>query len=104
MSGGDQIDRQLAAIVLHFMPEAEGEELRWRIALMKARDFAGQLIATRDDEMAYELAQTAHDIAGRYAFADVPTVRLELATRLCRNLVQAAFTADHLASEAPYAD
>lgn len=38
-------------------------------------------------------------MAGEFVFADVPADRLKIAVAYCRNLVHAAFLAEHLESE-----
>lgn len=86
--------------VHHFVPTAQGEELELRTALLKARDYASALKSRVASDTAYDLACAAHEWAGLYVYAEVPLPRLKIAVSLCRNLVQAAFSADHLEGEA----
>ena len=89
----------LASHVRQFVPDCVGKELEQRIALLIARDFAAFLRGNVRTEMALEHAAAAHEMAGAFVFADVPTDRLIIAVGYCRNLVRAAFHADHLESE-----
>jgi len=86
--------------IREFMPTAEGEELKQRIALLKARDYASALKWKAASDLAYDLACAAHEMAAHYVFADVPVDRLKIAVSYCRNVVQAAFSAEHLEGEA----
>ena len=86
----------LAFHVRAFVPAADGPELESRVALLRARDFAAGLLATTDRRDAYDLAQLAHETAGRFVFADAPERELRDALTLCRCCVQAAFCADRL--------
>ena len=86
--------------VREFVPNAEGEELKMRIALLKARDYASALKWKAASDLAYDLACAAHEMAGQFVFAEVPLARLTIALRFCRNSVQAAFDAEHLEGEA----
>lgn len=85
--------------VRKFVPAAEGEELEQRIALLKARDYASALKARVASDRAYDFACAAHEAAGDFVFAEVPLARLKIAVSYCRNLVQAAFSAEHLEGE-----
>ena len=89
----------LAFHIRHFVPEATGEELEHRTALLKARDYAALLRGQARGQLAYSHACHAHEMAGDFVFAKVPNVRLELAVKYCRHIVMAAFLADHLESE-----
>lgn len=82
-----------------FVPDCEGEELQQRTALLKARDYAAALRARAVSERALEHAIDAHEMAGRFVFADVSSDRLKVAVAYCRNLVHAAYLAEHLDSE-----
>lgn len=86
----------LAFAVREFVPDAADPDLNSRIGLLKARDYAAGLLGVTGSDSAYDLAHMAHDVAGRFCYADVPPVRLELALKFCRHAVQAAFLADHL--------
>lgn len=89
----------LAFHVRQFVPGCEGAELDQRSSLLVARDFAADLLGKVRSDRAYDYASAAHEVAGRYVFAEVPVDRLKIATSFARNLVQAAFLADHLAGE-----
>lgn len=80
-----------------FVPDAEGEELEQRTRLLIARDHANALKARVESDVAYDYAVAAHEIASEYVFADASLPRLKIAVVYCRNLVQAAFCAEHLA-------
>jgi hypothetical protein len=79
-----------------FVPEAEGEELQQRIALLTARDYAADLMGKTCCRHAQDYAGDAHQLAGRFVFAEETAARLEIAVALCRNLVRAAMLMDHL--------
>ena len=83
--------------VRQFVPNAEGEELELRNALLKARDYAAALRGRAASELACNLACEAHELAGAFAFAETSIPRLKMAVGCCRNLVQAAMYADGLA-------
>lgn len=90
----------LAFHVLQFVPDCtDPEEMEQRQALLKARSYAGTLCTSREAEMAYQHATLAREVADAFVFADVPTDRLKIAVGYCRNLVHAAFLADHLERE-----
>lgn len=101
---GNMIDERLRAEltrhVLAFVPTAAGEELEHRIALVRARDFAAWHLGRRIEQVAYDLAKEAHEFAGAFVYAEVSPAQLDLAVKLCRCLVQAAFLVDHLSEEA----
>ena len=87
----------LAFHIREFAPDcADGPEMEQRQALLKARDYAAHLRSRVVSERALEHAVAAHEMAGEYVFADVSPARLEIAVAYCRNLVHAAFLADHL--------
>ena len=87
----------LAFHVRHYVPDAEGEELEARIALLKARDWAAALRGRTTCLLAFNLACEAHEAAGGYVFAEGETVqRLGFAAKLCRHLVAAAVIAEQL--------
>ena len=89
----------LAFHIHSFVPDCEGEELEQRTALLKARDYAADLRAKVLSRTALHHAADAHELAGAFVFADVPVDRLKIAVAYCRNLVHAAFLADHLDQE-----
>ena len=83
--------------VHEFVPDAEGEDLEHRIALLKARDWSAALIGRTQSLMAHNLAYSTHEIAGAFVFAlDESVPRLDMAARLCRHLVGAALLAESL--------
>jgi hypothetical protein len=79
-----------------FVPQAQGEELKQRVALLKARDYAAGLMGKACCGAARDYAGDAHHVAGVFVFADVPPARLTIAVALCRNLVHAAMLSDQL--------
>jgi hypothetical protein len=85
--------------IRQFVPDCEGPELEHRNALLIARDYAADLRAKVTSETALEHAAAAHQMAGEFVFADVPPDRLKIAVAYCRNLVHAAFLAEHLCNE-----
>lgn len=85
--------------VREFVPACEGAELEHRTALLRARDYAAMLRGKVTSETALEHAAAAHEMAGEFVFAEVPADRLKIAVAYCRNLVHAAFLAEHLESE-----
>jgi len=90
----------LAFHIREFAPTcAEGPEMEQRQALLKARDYASHLRSRVNSQRAFDHAVAAHEMAGGYVFAEVSVARLEIAVAYCRNLVQAAFLADHLDDE-----
>jgi hypothetical protein len=93
-------DDALQSHVLHFMPDAAGDELAHRVALLKARDWSAALRGRSQSWLATECAFHAHDVAGRFVYrlGESP-MRLETAANLCRALVKAALAADALDSE-----
>lgn len=92
-------EQALIAYVRQFVPNASGEELQHRLALVKARDYAAALRGNTASHIAHNHACDAHEVAGQFVFADVPSKRLEIAVKYCRHTVMAAFLADHLDSE-----
>lgn len=83
--------------VREFVPScADGPEMDHRMALLTARDYASAIKARATGDASYDLACAAHEWAGQYVYADVPVARLEIVRNLCRSLVQAAFSAEHL--------
>ncbi|WP_271077902.1 hypothetical protein [Aurantiacibacter sp. MUD61] len=90
----------LAFHVRQFVPNcADGEELEQRTALLVARDYAADLRGKVWSRTALHHAADAHELAGAMVFADVSADRLKIAVAYCRNLVHAAFLADHLERE-----
>ncbi len=85
--------------IRQYVPDATGEELEHRKALMKARDYAAALRGQTLGQLAYSHACDAHEMAGEFVFAPVPIARLDLAVKYCRHIVMAAFLADHLEGE-----
>lgn len=86
--------------VREFVPEcADGEEMELRTGLLKARDFAAAQRGKVFSDWGINLACEAHDMAGAFVYADVPTDRLKIALAYCRNLVHAAYLAEHLSEE-----
>jgi hypothetical protein len=80
-----------------YLPEATGEELEARVALLKARDWAAALRGRTACPFAFTLACHAHEAAGEFVFAEGETTqRLDFAAKLCRHLVAAAVLAEHL--------
>lgn len=82
-----------------FLPDCAGEELEQRTALLKARDYAALLRSQVASQRALEHAVDAHELAGTFLYADVSPDRLKIAVAYCRNMVHAAFLADHLDDE-----
>lgn len=91
--------RELAFHVRAFVPSAEGEELEYRISLLRARDFAAAIRGKRDGWLSQWLACEAHETAGAIVFAMVSTERLRVAVQFCRHLVSAANLAEFLEIE-----
>jgi hypothetical protein len=89
----------LAFHIRQFAPDASGEELEHRAALLKARDYAASLRGRCDSDRTANHACDAHDVAGAFVFAPVPVPRLKIAAAYCQCLVQAAFLAAHLDEE-----
>lgn len=89
----------LALHVWQFVPDASGDDLEHRTALLKARDFSAALRGTAIGVIAGNNAADAHEMAGAFVFAPVPTARLEIAVKYCRHMVMAAYLADHLECE-----
>lgn len=80
-----------------YVPDAAGEELEARVALLKARDWAAALRGCTVNSQALNLACDAHEVAGAFVFAvGETTQRLALAVKLCRHLVAAATLAEQL--------
>lgn len=86
--------------VRQFLPNCEGEELEARQALLKARDYAASIRGRGATGLALDHAVAAHEMAGAWLYADAPVARLRIALAYCRNLVHAAYLADHLDGEA----
>ena len=87
--------------IRQFVPECtDPVEMEARQALLKARDYAAMLRSRTEGQLALSHATDAHEAASAFVFADVPTDRLRIAVSYCRNMVQAAFLADHLEREA----
>jgi len=78
------------------LPRCEGEELEHRVALLKARDYAGWLLTRLANQAALQHATDAHAMASAYLYADVTARILPVAIGYCRNLVHAAFLAEQL--------
>lgn len=85
--------------VRELVPDCDGEELAHRTALLKARDYAALLRSRVASQTALDHAAAAQEMASEFVFAEVPADRLKIAVAYCRNLVHAAFLADHLESE-----
>lgn len=93
-------DLQLSKHVQHFLPKAEGEELAHRIALLKARDYAGMIRCKPIGEIARQHAIDAQQAADHFFHDEGASAQeLKLAVDYCRHLVQAAFIAEHLDPE-----
>ncbi|MFL0357563.1 hypothetical protein ACI5KX_13950 [Erythrobacter sp. GH1-10] len=93
-------DLHLSKQVLHFFPEAEGEESVHRIALLKACDYAGMIRCKPIGEIARHHAIDAQDAAYHFFYNAHATVQqLKLAVAYCRHLAQAAFIAEHIDPE-----
>lgn len=86
----------IAFHIRQFVPTAEGVELEYRAALLKARDYAAASRGRAESSLAYDLACAAHEVAGEFLFADVSVPRLDLSVKLCRHLVSAAHLAEFL--------
>ena len=84
----------LAFHIGQFFPEAQGEELEHRQALLVARDYAAMLRSRVRSEWAITLAAEAQEVASTYAFAEASLDQLKNVTAYCRNLVQAAMLAE----------
>jgi hypothetical protein len=83
--------------IRQFMPDAQGEELEHRQALLKARDWAAALRGRTNSLRAFNLAVEAHEVAGEFVFAQGETPqRLGFAAKLARHLVGAAMLAEQL--------
>lgn len=88
----------LAFHVRQYLPEAQGEELEHRIALLKARDWAAAMRGRTTVLQSFNLAVEAHEAAGAFVFKIDETVeRLAFAVKLTRHLVGAAMMAEQLA-------
>lgn len=86
--------------IRQFVPAcSDGEEMEHRTALLKARDFAAAQRSKVFSDFAINLACGAHEVAGAFVYANVRNARLGIAVALCRNLVQAAYLAEHLSEE-----
>jgi hypothetical protein len=93
-------DPTLAAHIAHYCPDAEGEELAQRVALLKGREWAAALRGRSTNSLADQFACHAHEVAGRFVFRlNESEARLALAAQLCRALVRAAMAADSLDCE-----
>ncbi|MBT2133961.1 hypothetical protein KK137_06405 [Croceibacterium sp. LX-88] len=90
----------LRFIIHEHVPGADGSELENRLALLKARDFAAGMLAKATHPDAYNLAQLAHETAGKTVFADLTERELNDAVTLCRCCVQASLCADRLLGDA----
>jgi hypothetical protein len=92
--------KSLAFHVHQFMPDCEGDELDQRIALLKARDYAGMIRCKPIGEMARSHAIDAQEAANHFFHdAGASVQELKLAIDYCRHLVQAAFIAEHIDPE-----
>ena len=89
----------LAFHIHQFVPGCQGEELQHRTSLLVARDYAAELRSKVTTPRALEHAADAHEMAGAFVFSEAPPDRLKIALEYCRNLVHAAFLADHLEGE-----
>ena len=97
-------ESQDAVHVLHYVPNASGEELEHRIALLKARDWGAAMRGRTESLRAFNLAIEAHEVAGAFVFAlHEKPARLGQAAKLARYLVGAAMQAELLdADDASY--
>ena len=87
--------------IREFVPDcADGEEMEQRQALLKARDYAASLRGRAISEASFDHACAAHEMASNYVFADASIDLLKVAVTYCRNMVHAAFLANHLDGEA----
>lgn len=83
-----------------FMPECDGDELEHRIALLKARDYAGMIRCKPIGEIARSHAVDAQEAANHFFHdAGASVQELKLAVDYCRHLVQAAFIAEQIDPE-----
>jgi hypothetical protein len=86
---------QLAFHVHHYLPEAEGEALKLRCDLIKARDYAAVLRGRVTSPHAQAHAIDAHEVAGAFVFdEEASETQLSAALTYCRALVKAAMAAD----------
>ena len=85
--------------IQQFVPGCEGEELAQRTSLLVARDYAADLRGKVHSRRALDHAADAHELAGAFVFSDASPDQLKIALAYCRNLVHAAFLADHLEGE-----
>ena len=93
-------DPALEFHVRQYLPDAAGDELAQRVALLKARDWAASLRGRATSWIAQDCAARAHEVAGAFVFRPGESeARLALAAQLCRSLVRAAMAADSLDSE-----
>lgn len=83
--------------IRQFLPDCDGEELEARQSLLKARDYAASIRGRGVTGLALDHAVTAHEMAGAWLYAPAPVDRLKIVLGYCRNLVHAAYLADHLA-------
>lgn len=74
----------------------EPDELAHRISLLRARDYANELVLRTQTRDADDHAATVRDIASAFVFAEVPVERLVRAIAYCRALVECAVRADEL--------
>jgi hypothetical protein len=87
----------LSSHIRQYLPDAQGEELEHREALLKARDWAAALRGRTNTVRAFNLAVDAHEVAGEFVFAQGETPqRLAFAAKLARHLVAAAMLAEQL--------
>jgi hypothetical protein len=84
-------EEQWQSFVRHYVPNAIGDELAYRVAILKARDWAAVLRGSTVSQRALSLAIDAHEAAGEYVFEPGASVeQLASAARACRRLVGAA--------------
>ena len=74
----------LARHVLTFVPDADGDELTNRIALLKYRDWAAALRGATTSWLASQLSCEAHDLAGRMVFRHRETAKIAVSDFIAR--------------------
>lgn len=86
---------QFAFHIKTYLPDAEGEALKYRCDLLKARDYAAVLRGRVSSPRAQEHAIDAHEVAGAFVFDEQASeTQLSAALSYCRALVKAAMAAD----------
>lgn len=88
---------QLAFHIHTYLPGAEGEALKLRISLLKARDYAAALRGSSVSRVSQDHAADAHDLAGAMVFKEgASEVKLKAAVDYCRAVIKAAMLAEIL--------